>query len=510
MQTTTALKRTHDTYDTLCNTWTLLQQAYRGDGGFLDGSNLIAHPREIIYERNADGSPSTTVQGHRDKYTRRKNLARYENFARTIVDTFLAHLFSKPVLRKAETMPELEAWWQDVDGAGQHIADWMLQQQALAFVYGHVVVLMDRLRAAEAPRTKAEQGAPILRCYGPLDVPDWLWTDGRYQAVKLLDTVPRTSLLGDDDDEDTTLVYDTERWERYSDEGVLIDAGAHGFGVCPVEIHRARGVPGMPDVGASILGDPKLFQDHYNLLSELREMLRGQVFSMLNIQLGQDEDVGVARGRLGDAASVETIVWSKGPAGFIQPDKGPAEVYEAELEALERKLFRLAGLPWEGDSRDAESADSRRLKAMDLNRMLALYADEAERVEYALVKLWYRATTGVTDAEDVDAAVRKVVIHYPDEFATIDIAQAASDVRDVVTAQLGKTATAEMRKRAARIVLTDANEELLDTIDAEIDALGAQQAASPQQAAASFRERVVGAAPVAPTAGTQPMPTTVQ
>lgn len=508
-----ALKQTHETYKTLAATWELLQQAYRGDGGFLDGSNLVPHPREILYKRNEDGSPSTEEQGKKAKYTRRQELARYENFARAIVDTFLAYLFSKPAVRRAEGLPELEAWWQNVDGAGMHINDWMLQQQALACVYGHIVVLMDRLPTpVDAPRTKAEQGQPILRCYGPLDVLDWLWDKGRYQGLKVVDAVPRTDLLSTADaDADTYLVWTPETWQRYSDEGVLMAEGEHGCGVVPAEIHRARLVPGMPDVGASVLGDPKLFQDHYNLLSELREMLRGQVFSMLNIQLGADEEVGAARGRLGDSASVETIVFSKGPADFIQPDKGPAEVYESELQALERKIYRLAGLPWDGDSRDAESADSRRLKAQDLNRALALYADEAERVEYALVELWYRSTTGVTEQATIDAALEKVLIRYPDEFGTLDIAQTAADVRDTVTANLGQTATAEIKKRAVRTILTDADETMLTKIDGEIDAIGARLAQQQAQAQtqpgqpSAFRQRVSEAAPIAPTAGVQPM-----
>jgi hypothetical protein len=144
---------------------------------------------------------------------------------------------------------------------------------------------------------------------------------------------------------------------------------------------------------------------------------------------------------------------------------------------------------------------------MDLNRMLSLYADEAERVEYALVKLWYRATTGITDQAAVDAATKDVLIHYPDEFATVDIAQAAADVRDVVTMQVGQTATAEARKRGVRIVLTDADDKLLKTIDAEIDAQQAQLS-NPQQQATAFRERVTAAAPIKPQGQTQPMATT--
>ena len=39
-----------------------------------------------------------------------------------------------------------------------------------------------------------------------------------------------------------------------------------------------------------------------------------------------------------------------------------------------------------------------------LNRLLAMYADEAERVEYTLAGLWYTATSGVTDMRAVREA----------------------------------------------------------------------------------------------------------
>ena len=105
-----------------------------------------------------------------------------------------------------------------------------------------------------------------------------------------------------------------------------------------------------------------------------------QTFSMLNIQLGQDEDVATARGRLGDAASVESLVFSRGPASFIAPQDGPAKVYQSEIEALERKLYRMAGLPWEGDAAGAESADRRRDGD---ERVPSLLVDDAQRASGA-------------------------------------------------------------------------------------------------------------------------------
>jgi hypothetical protein len=513
MASDTTATLTHPIYATLQPTWELLQAAYRGDGGFLDGSALVAHPREIIYKRDVNGVVTTEVQAYKDKYRRRQSLARYENFARTIVDTFIAHLFAKSITRNTENVPGLEDWWEDVDGADSNIADHMQQQQALAMVYGHVVVLMDRETTDGPAVTRAQQGQPVLRVYSPLDVLDWIWDRGRYRALKVVEAVPRDDLAvagasadadlrggGDGAPKELTYVVWTETdWTRYDGKGKAIDSGAHGFGRVPAVIHRARPVPGMPSIGASTLGDPKLHRDHYNLVSELRELLRSQTFSMLNIQLGQDEAVEEARGRLGDAASVETVLWSKGSAGFIAPPEGPAAVYQQEIEALERKLYRMAGLPWEGDSAAAESADSRRLKAMDLNRLLAMYADEAERVEYQIAALWHTATTGETDPARVAQALDQVVIHYPDEFATIDTAQAAADVRDVVTMQLGPTATAEARKRAVPIVLPDLDQATTDTVASEIDQATVESDKLNQQTKqAEFRALVSAASPVKP------------
>jgi hypothetical protein len=52
---------------------------------------------------------------------------------------------------------------------------------------------MDRPQGA-APLTMADQKAPFLRTYSPLDMSDWLTDDmGCLTAVKLLEVLPRTS-----------------------------------------------------------------------------------------------------------------------------------------------------------------------------------------------------------------------------------------------------------------------------------------------------------------------------
>ena len=125
-------------------------------------------------------------------------------------------------------------------------------------------------------------------------------------------------------------------------------------------------------VGRSLLRTPDPFKDHYNLLSEFRELLRSNTFSMLSIQLSPDEAVDDARQRLGEVISSEAVVFSRGGVNYIAPPGGPTAIYLQAISRVEQQIFRLVNLPSSGDSHVAEAADSRRIKALSLNRTLSL------------------------------------------------------------------------------------------------------------------------------------------
>jgi hypothetical protein len=50
-------------------------------------------------------------------------------------------------------------------------------------------------------------------------------------------------------------------------------------------------------IGQSVLNDPALYVDLYNLTSEQRELLRNQTFSILNVVLGTGPDAISVRRR---------------------------------------------------------------------------------------------------------------------------------------------------------------------------------------------------------------------
>jgi hypothetical protein len=501
------IAQTHPLYTKWLPVWQLLSEVYEGDGGFLDGTHIIAHPRECNYAANGDWLSD------KPKLVRRRQIARYENYAATIVDGVLDHLYTAQPQRVADD-PKLDEWWQDVDGHGTHIDDWMKGQHSLSAVYGHLFVVLDRERAKGPNGTRADQGQPILRTYTPVDVPDWLAADQILQAIKCVEAVERTGLdqpiLADADDTNEVAegsgaasdyqyrLWDGTTWQLYDSEGAKLDQGDHGMGLLPVVVFYNRKRARIPIIGRSLLRDPKLFKDHFNLISEEREILRSQTFSMMNVALAENETPDDARANLGDSLSTESVMYTRGgPATYLSPDPGPSATYAAHREALTRTIFRLIGLPWEGDSKDAESANSRRLKAMDLNRLLAGMADEAERVDYQIAALWYRATYGPEQGMQRfgDAGP---TIKYPDDFYTQDLLQVLTDTQQAMTMKLGATAARILRERLIPIVLPDLMADDEKTIREEIATTPVDAPAAANQFRADLLNAVapkIGAAP---------------
>jgi hypothetical protein len=479
----------HPRYSDWKNVWSELGQLYEGDGDYLDGSALVAHPRELIWKVDAEGNTDlNAAPTESEKFKRRKAIARYDNIAQAIVDTVITHLHSKDPTRlidsgESKTKHPLEEFWDDVDGNGTNIKDWVLHHQKLAAVYGHVPTIMGRMGGSESPRNRAEQGRLVLRSYTALDMIDWLAPDGVVSSVKLREVKPRTSLTETTKEEFQYRVVDGESVMVYDKEGGTIETVDHGFGEIPLAMLYHRQRARVPVIGQSMLRDPKVFKDYYNLVSELRELLRSQTFSMLNIQLGEKEAIGDARSLLGDKLSTESFLWTRGPAGFIAPPEGPANVYTAELDRLERRMFRLASVPYDSDSRDAESAESRRLKGLDLNRLLASMGDEAERYERDIARLWFIGTHG---REQGLARMEQtpVTVSYPDEYYTQQLQEALEDATMSLGMGLGPTANSLIRKRnVLPFILEDLTSKETADIEKEID----EESAKAEEAKAALR-----------------------
>jgi hypothetical protein len=466
----------HPVYATWAPVWRKLVHVYDGSGGFLDGTYLVAHPRE--WKDHTATNPRQPTK----KLLARRQLARYENVAGLILDQIRAALFREQPTRtvgqsdKSQAHP-LEDWWEDVDGEGCRIDDWMSDAFVWSGLFGHVFHYMDR-EAGEPSETAADAGRLFLRLYTPIDVPDWLQNDrGKLTTIKMLEAKDRDSI-----DEAATLsegsylerVVDQEGWTlrevNARNKQIQVKEGPHPhqFGTLPVVVQYAKRRGLAPLIGQPILGDPNLYIDLYNLTSEIRELLRNQTFGILNVPLGTNADrVGVeeAQRMLGDEKGSENVMFTPAPAQYVQPESTNVTVYQEERKELLRTIYRLAGIPWEADSKDAEAEGSLKLKREDMSQLLSRYADECEKAEYEIAKLWFRAEHGDSwENAWEDAAV---VIRYPDSFDVTPFVEMLEQAQAAITLEMGPKVMGEIKMRLVPKFLPDAPPDLMAELEQE-------------------------------------------
>ena len=469
----------HPLYALYAPTWATLLDVFEGAGGFLarDKPYLVAHPREYL-----DHSvPVTTDSGQTvisyvanetptrpsAKLTERRKLARYENIAATLVSQLAGALFRVSASR---TFPEgqvsrvprpIEQFWLDADGLGASWDDLIRSAWMPAAVFGHVFLYMDQDEDTETP---------VARVYTPLDAPDWL-TDGRGRltSIKFLEAAPRTSFTTRQSTQDLRVrVVTDEGWSLQDRSGRVLEAGVHRFGRLPVVPLYAKRRSLTPLVGQSVLGDPMCFVDLYNLVSEVRELLRRQTFSVLNVPVGNDGTIEREQSFIGRQSGTGNILFTSQPAAYLSPEGTNVQVYHEHIDRLARTIYRLAVVPWESDATGVEAEGSRRIKREDLNQQLAQFADECQQTDQRVTELVYRAAYG--DRWQMWHQKDQLTIRWPDQFETEDLTARLAQFTDALRLDLGPTATKEAKKRASRAVLPDLAAETQTQVDAEIDA----------------------------------------
>lgn len=490
----------HPHYVQYAPVWSKLRHAFDGTGGFADGTYLAAHPREWVDYRVPEtfDTDGVTVKKWRSnpnpvvptaKLKARRAIARYENLAGPIIEQKLSALFRQGVTRmllssgKDEDREKLKdhpftRWEEDCDGYGTPLTDFMKEADRLAMVCGFAILVMDRQKGP-VPASMADQQLPVLRLYAPLDAPDWLLDEnGQLSQIALLEAIPRTSL------QDTANLAGYRRriltetgWQTItrSRQGTTTEGANHDFGRLPVVTLYAKRPALIPWIGQSVLGDPKLFIDLFNLTSELRELLRNQTFSILNVTLGTGDtaqSVQEAQNMMGTNVGTDNVLFTASGAGFISPDAKNVTAYQEEREDLIRMIYRMTNTPFEADSRDAEAEGSLQLKREDFNQGLSALADECEKAEYQLAELFFRAHYGAT-AWEAEYTKADLSIAYPRDFDPTPFEELLQQAQSLMTLGMPHEVMKAVRKQILPQVLPGATvaqmQTLLDAIDAMDD-----------------------------------------
>ena len=467
----------HALHELFAAEWENLAHVREGTGGFMDGTFLVGHPREWVDHESTD--PQTPTK----KFKARRTLAHYENIAAAILEAKKSVLFRETATRRIgddgdDLQHDLkDRWWPDVDGLGHSIDEVMPLWWDIAATFGHAVLYFEPPNN-EGVEVAADQDQPRVRIYTPLDVLNWLTNDqGEMVAIKVAEAVPHevfTETATASAAQFRVREITTEGWTLFDQQGSPIARGEHGLGRLPVTYLYGRRRAVMTGIGQSVLGRSQQYIDLYNLVSELRELLRNQTFSFINLPLGTGDsamNVTDAQTMLGQQTGTMNVLFSALPANILTGDASNVTAYQDEIKQRKRDIFRVTGVQWESDSRDAESGDSLRLKREDMNTRVAGYADECQQAEMDLVDLWYRWQFG---PDDVDQRIRddNVVVQYPAKFDATPFEelvlqiQAAADIKmpDLFLKALRKNIIAKFEG------MSDLDAATLDAITTEIDA----------------------------------------
>lgn len=374
----TTIKK-HPLYTNNHDLWEKLINAYEGTGGFSDGSYLFRHDRESD-----------------SKFMKRRAMAKYFNFAEIVVDTFRDSCLRERPIRVVDD-PALGEILSDTDLQGRNWDAFLRDQLTLALVYGFSDVLIDM--PSYEPGTvisRTDAGKQHIRPYlislHPLDIIDWEQDQLGLKSVTIRgmntrDKTEESNQYADKKNEETYLHYDRQRWSLLDPDGSEMKTGEHNLGIVPlVRLYYRKSLINS-FLGRSILPDPAVFIDYYNLDSEKREIFRQQTFSLLLISLGENSSHDDIQNLVLTGTNNALALPYGATAEFISPDPEQARLIIEEQRQIIRTIFRLKHLKYDSDSAAEKSGEAYKWDYKDMHEILSGIAKNLEVFEYQAIKL---------------------------------------------------------------------------------------------------------------------------
>jgi hypothetical protein len=458
----------HSSYMDLRSQAMFLLDAYRGTGGFDDGTYLDHHQREVRTDTVG------TVLEEYQKFKDRKARCYYPNIIKTVVNVPVSYIYQAPITRDGHD--KYKEFRDDCTGRGTHINTMFEELSRYARIFGVMFFVVDRPASDKAVEdmTKADDDDPALRPrlipVFPYDIVDYHISDGRLRWAKILERYEES----DDPMEAKKCGYRIRLWtetewslydvetidqmtpNRYSTAlkasltipvpkepgdktrrsrkptATRIGGGPHKLGRVPLigvynEEPEFNDLFGTTDIFQSARVARRLF----NLCSELDEIIRDQTFSIFivptdNTDDTQDQVVGTQ-----NAVYVKVNSGGMMPA-FVAPPDGPAMVIRNEINEHRTEIYRAASMQYAEGAVNVRSGVAKQWNFDQTNRFLAGLAKRGETAEKAageLALLW----RGVTPKEG------DVKVQYPSQFNVADMMSEIEQADAIITMRLSKT-----------------------------------------------------------------------
>lgn len=435
------------------------------------------------------------------KFARRIEVAHYPGYVEAIVDLLLSYVLKREMAR--EGIPkQITDWAQDVDGSGTSW-DEMLENTLIprAALLGWIPLLIDADATPEGTTKAQTQGSRVRALpLFPANLLDWETDEsGHFVWAKVrLDYTKRDGPLGDERKEQhyhlwsrTTVrkfvVVDDGRGQRVESDG---GEQPNPFGFVPLSIWRHKPSPDDAVRGLGMVdGIASQVRRLFNLLSELDEHMRQQVFALLQVPQSPNATGGTEL-QLGTDNALPLPHESKHEYKYIAPPASVADTYETRIAATVDEIYRLARS--ENDRGKAVSSTSGVARAYEFektNRRLGDFAKQLARAE----RRTYHVLGRVMGLDD--KALEGTMVTAPTDFKVEDLATALENATQAITLGIGGTAEARIKQRVVDKMLPNLSPVDKATIDAEIE----QERVDDEVARAAAKEAPVEPDPDADT-----------
>lgn len=402
------------------NDYAFIREAYLGSGGFSDGSYIDKFPRESD-----------------EKYKERKKIAYYTNLFASKINRYIGYLYkTAPVRTTSNNL--IRAVFDDVDSRGNSIDVFMSSFAKNAKALGSNLLLIDMPK--ELPSNLKEQiesrSLPYFVEVEPHTVVKYKMDKfGNFEYVSFRSTIDN-STYDEDDIRQVVRYYDRTEWRVYEDDKI-IERGSHNLGVCPVVSFGENG--SFPDIG-EFNQIAHLQKRHYNLKSELDEILRGQTFSLLTVNADNPSDVELK------LSTDNALIYGKdmNEPNFIAPKSDSASIYQKEIQAIEDTINKIAYDISTNQSQ--ESGIALDIKFQGLNGSLSNFAMRLEDFEIRAFEIVARYL-GVQNAN--------IAIKYPKTFNIVDVEKEIATLAEIKA--LGYTLPTYEKLKLKQIIANDLN-----------------------------------------------------
>lgn len=442
------MAETISSYNPIKDNYDLLDNAYKGSGGFVDGSYLVPHVRETP-----------------DKYSRRQALSYYANYVAPVVNSLVDPIFRKSAIRdwdgrKIESTM-FSNFQKDVDRRGTKIAKFMKRAAKIAQLHAVCFIVVDNvpelaLNIADAIKNRQYPYAYTVR---PKQVKS-------YQCNKSGILTSITYEIYSKQATGSLVTKITERWtwtettwKREADGNT--SEGEHKLGVLPViPLFSTDTDDGDMMPISEMVSIARTNLAIFNISSELRELLRNQAFAILTYPVTKNVDkTNLEKLVTGTENMLGYDGEGRSAPSFIAPPADQAALLQNELQRLVEEIYRMASLTSVVGVQQKASGVAKEWDFEQTNQVLADLSDNCENAEISMAKLFELWTNTTID----------YVCNYPDDFGIVDILSKLEEVTKALDLAVGGKFNIEVKRKAAEVILGDIPEERFDAVIKDIE-----------------------------------------